>query len=112
MQELAWGATAISAVVGLLAFCVAAYNRVVDGKKESERRDWERLQALAQVLHDGEGAGEWAQKLAIQELLSLRTKRVHALRLCREALDFWEGKGTRSSVLAELRIAVVKLSDN
>jgi hypothetical protein len=74
--------------------------------KTREGRNWERLQALAQVLHKGPDAGLWAQKLAVRELASLKT--YEALQLAQEVLTHWEtlikeGHGLSPTLLAELQ---------
>jgi hypothetical protein len=104
-------APALSAVIALVTFVVGTVIALTNAKRESDRRDWERLQALTQVLHSGHSTGLWAQKLAIQELAKLKTKKIQALILLRDALAFWEAAGTAShDLLNELRTAIAKLS--
>ena len=104
-------APTISAIVALFAFIFSVCNNFLSRRRESSRRDWERLQALSQVLHRGNEAGLWAQMLAIQELEGLTTKRVQALLLAKEALTYWETKGNGSPALSsELRKVIDKLS--
>ena len=80
-------------------------------RRESNRRDWERLQALAQVLHRGTEAGEWAQLLAVQELVNLKRRRIEALLLANNALTYWETKNMASPALrSELPKTIEKLS--
>ena len=106
-------ATAVSAVVALFTFLFAVWNTFQSARRESNRRDWERLQALAQVLHQGPQAGEWAQKLAIRELADLKTKKVQALLLAEGALTYWESRQAEvpSGLLAELRKVIDELSE-
>jgi hypothetical protein len=117
-QAMGWAAwtsiaTAVSAVVALFTFLFAVWNTFQSARRESNRRDWERLQALAQVLHQGPQAGEWAQKLAIRELADLKTKKVQALLLAEGALTYWESRQAEvpSGLLAELRKVIDELSE-
>ena len=104
-------APALSAVIALFAFVFSVWNTSLNAKRESNRRDWERLQALAQILHKGVEVGAWAQMLSVQELGGLKTKKVQALLLAKEALTYWETKGAASSaLLSELRKVIDKLS--
>src|ERR1700751_5562479 len=93
LQTLLSIAPAVSAVVALIAFLFSVWNTFLSARRESNRRDWERLQALAQILHQGPQAGVWAQTLAVQELGGLKTKKIQALLLAKEALTFWETTG-------------------
>lgn len=81
-------APTVSAVVAVCAFMFAVWNTFLSGRREASRRDWERLQALAQIMHRGSEVGEWAQTLAVQELAGLKTKRVQALLLAKGALTY------------------------
>jgi hypothetical protein len=104
-------AATVSAGVALIAFVFSVWNTFLSARRESNRRDWERLQALAQILHQGAEAGAWAQILAARELGDLKTKRVQVLLLARQALTYWETTGTGSSaLLSELRQVIDKLS--
>lgn len=104
-------AATVSAVVALIAFVFSVWNTFLSARRESNRRDWERLQALAQILHRGTEAGAWAQILAVKELAGLKTKNVQALLLAKEALTYWETKGVGSTgLLSELRKVIDKLS--
>jgi hypothetical protein len=110
-QTLLSIAPAVSAVVALFAFIFSVWNTFRERRRESNRRDWERLQALAQILHRGPEAGAWAQKLAARELSGLKTKKVEALLLAKEALTYWETKGIVSPDLqSELRKVIDRLS--
>ena len=105
-------APSASAVVALVAFLFSVWNGWRITRREGSRRDWERLQQLAQVLHDGVGKGEWAQKLAVRELSQLRSKRAQAVLLATDALSRWDNPETAASpaMLAELREVIRKLS--
>jgi hypothetical protein len=103
-------AATVSAVVALIAFVFSVWNTFLSARRESNRRDWERLQALAQILHTGT-TGAWAQRLAVQELGSLKTKKVQALLLAREALTYCETTRQASPVLSDLRKLIDELSD-
>jgi hypothetical protein len=104
MKQILSVAPILSTVVALAAFLFAVWDGFVNRRRESNRRDWERLQALAQVLHQGPQVGLWAQKLAVQELERLTTKRQQVLLLSKEVLDFW-GKNPSfdESLKAELQ---------
>lgn len=105
-------AATVSAVVALITFVFSVWNTFLSARRESNRRDWERLQALAQILHRGTEAGAWAQELAVQELAGLKTKKVQALLLAKGALTYWETKGVGSNaLLSELRNIIGKLSE-
>ena len=106
-------APSISAIVAVTAFLFQVVNGLRVSRRESTRRDWERLQSLTQVLHNHEGkAGGWAQRLAIQELAELTTKKTAALLLAREALSYWEDPSHAGHdwLKAELRGLIEKLS--
>jgi hypothetical protein len=111
-QTLLSIAPAVSAVVALFAFIFSVWTSFRERRRESGRRDWERLQALAQILHKGPEAGPWAQKLAARELSGLKTKKVEALLLANEALTYWDTTKDAASpeLQAELRQVVDKLS--
>lgn len=96
-------APVISAAVATVAFVFQASYSVYSRKREAERRDWERLQALAQVLFNGAKYGLWAQKLAVQELAQLKTKREQVLLLCKETLDFWKMNPGHQDLSIELQ---------
>lgn len=78
-----------SAITATIAFVWQVTNSVITRNRESNRRDWERLQILAQILHQGPEKGLWAQRIAIKELAQLKTKKQQALLLSRDVLDFW-----------------------
>ena len=101
-------APAVSAVVATCAFVFAAWLGLWNARRESSRRDWERLQAIAQVMHDGQRKGLWAQRLAVQELRQLKTRRVEVLLLAQEALSAWAEKGDplHLDLCAELRALI------
>jgi len=113
IQTLILYAPTVSAVVALLAFIFSVWNTFRDRRRESNRRDWERLQALAQILHQGPAAGLWAQKLAAHELATLKTKRDEALLLANEAHTYWETIKDPISLalLPELRETIYRLSN-
>ena len=101
---------AAAALIALIAFVFSVWSTHQSAVRESNRRDWERLQALAQVLYGGATYGEWAQRLAIQELYALSTRRHEVLELAKDALIFWDGKqGVSPAVLLELRSLVANL---
>ena len=105
-------APSASAVVALLAFLFSVWNGAKDKRDEGSRRDWERLQQLAQILHNGTSAGVWAQKLAVEELSQLTSKKTQALLLANEALEFWQNTGSPGSQILEdkLHEVILKLS--
>ena len=104
-------APAVSAGVALITFLFSVGTAFLNERRESNRRDWERLQEVAQILHRGGQTGLWAQKLAAQELAGLKTKRSQALLLAREALTYWETKGDADNgLLSELRTVINELS--
>ena len=105
-------APAISAVVATCAFLFTAWLGLRNARRESIRRDWERLQAIAQVMHDGVRNGLWAQKLAVQELTELSTRKTEALLLARQALTLWEVNNDpiHLDMCAELRTLILRLS--
>jgi hypothetical protein len=108
-QTLLSIAPAVSAIIALFAFIFAVWNTL---RRESNRRDWERLQALAQILHQGPDAGIWAQKLAARELAGLKTKKSEALLLAQEALIYWEANGpSHPELQSELRESIYRLSN-
>ena len=97
-------APTISAVVALFAFLFSVGNTSLSRRNESNRRDWERLQALAQILYKGGEVGTWAQRLAVRELAGLKTRKTEALLLVTEALSYWEMKPeTQPALISELR---------
>jgi hypothetical protein len=53
LQTLLSIAPTVSAIVALIAFLFSVWNTFLSVQRESNRRDWERLQALAQILHKG-----------------------------------------------------------
>jgi hypothetical protein len=81
LQTLLSIAPTVSAIVALIAFLFSVWNTFLSVQRESNRRDWERLQALAQILHKGTEASAWPRFLAVRELGDLKTKRVQALLL-------------------------------
>jgi hypothetical protein len=63
LQTLISIAPAVSAGVALIAFLFSVGYTFRSRRRESNRRDWERLQDLAQILYQGNQAGLWAQIL-------------------------------------------------
>ena len=104
-------APAVSAAIALVAFLFSVSDGFWSRRRESNRRDWERLQALAQVLHQGVGAGLWAQKLAIQELGQLKTKQTQALLLSKEVMSWWNKESSVDpTIKADLQTLITELS--
>ena len=111
IQKLLSIAPSVSAVVALFTFIFYVWNTVREQRRESDRRDWERLQTLAQIMHKGPEAGAWAQTLAVRELAALKTKKFDTLLLAKEALTYCEMTNAASpALLAELRKVIDKLS--
>ena len=112
LQAILLLAPPASVVIALIAFLFLVWNGWRNKREEGSRRDWERLQQLAQIMHNGTDTGVWAQKLAVRELSQLTSKRREALLLAREALDYWQRSGNTGSLVLEeeLREVIRKLS--
>src|SRR4051794_32602578 len=102
-------AAIVSAVIALITLVFSVCNNFLSTRRESNRRDWERFQALAQILHKGPEAGVWAQIAAVEELAGLKTRKVQVLLLAKEALTYWRERKDPSS--SDLRLALQKLID-
>jgi len=119
IQTLLSIAPSVSAIVAVLTFIVYVGNTIREQRRafrelrsEANRRDWERLSALAQILHNkGDKAGLWAQTLAVRELGSLETKKDDVLVLATEAVNFWDAnKDTAAPALqSQLRTVIENL---
>jgi hypothetical protein len=67
----------------------------------NRRLEWKRIEELIQILHNGAITGLWAQKLAIDELVTIRRRRREIRTALRDASSFFRDMGPAGASLAQ-----------
>jgi hypothetical protein len=66
--------------------------------QENQRAEWRRIQELTRVVYDGQTHGVWAQKLAVDELLTLARRRSEIITFLNEARRWFFNRRTEQGV--------------
>ena len=69
--------------------------------QENGRAEWRRIEELVQIVHHGSIRGLWAQKLAVEELLSLKRDHERIRRTLKEMSAHFRTTGGSGSKLAD-----------
>ena len=69
--------------------------------QENTRAEWRRIEELVQIVYNGASKGLWAQKLAVDELVSLKRRRDEILPILREASNYFRSIDSPGVSLAD-----------
>jgi hypothetical protein len=90
----------LSLGLALIAALVTGVWAVWVRARENTRQEWKRVQELAHIVYDGTGHGYWAQKLAVEELLTIKPRRRQVVSLLREAAAYFHRQTSLGAELA------------
>jgi hypothetical protein len=83
----------LSVLFTLITAAVSAAWSVLVRSRENSRAEWRRLEELVQIVHHGTDRGIWAQKLAVDEMLSLRRRKPQVQEVLRDAARHFRATG-------------------
>lgn len=69
--------------------------------QENKRAEWRRIEELIQIVYNGSTKGLWAQKLAVDELVSLKRRRENIARVLSDAEQYFRRAAPNGNVLAD-----------
>ena len=83
----------VASASGVWAVCVRS--------AENNRAQWKRIEELMQIIHHGADTGLWAQKLAVEELLTIPGHRHRIMRVLSEAAAHFRAAGPNGGLFAD-----------
>ena len=95
-----WAAL-LTIIVTLLVASVSGLWTAKVRSRENARAEWRRMEELVQIVHHGSAKGLWAQKLAVEELLTLKQHHERTRRILREASEYFRSTDAVDSRLAD-----------
>jgi hypothetical protein len=84
--------------------CYSSGSRALGGLgavEENKRAEWRRVEELINIVYRGTVHGLWAQKLAVDELMTLKGCHAEIVPILREASDFFRAGGGAGLRLAD-----------
>lgn len=93
-------ATVMALAVPLLIAGASGVWAVWVRSQENRRAEWRRIEELIQTVHNGSEKGLWAQKLAVAELVSLKSRRKNIDPILRDAEQFFLSTSSNGTLLA------------
>ncbi len=96
-QWVVVGSIAVPLIVAVFTGLWAVWVR----SQENKRAEWRRVEELINIVHNGATQGVWGQKLAVDELMSLRRPRKYFIPILREASAHFRRSGPMGIPVAD-----------